>query len=148
MANTTKIKTVVEQWYRKQIGNSHKDCVITQEAVELTWGGSFECDAVVKQNGDIVEVRCLSVSGYKTRTGNPGSGKLLKIKADALMFMGIKCSKKVLDFTNKSLYEKVLSEQQNGRFPKEIMLNHFETTVEIAKIIDGVNILATEEMTK
>ena len=59
---------------------------------------------------------------YTIKNGKNGSGKLLKIKADALMLSGINCKKKSLVFLGKTMYEKVVKEQQNGRFPKDIEL--------------------------
>lgn len=84
--------------------------------------GFFECDVVIKKDGKLLEVQCLSCSEYKTKNGKNGSGKLLKIKADALMLSGINCKKKSLVFLGITMYEKVVKEQQNGRFPKDIEL--------------------------
>ena len=38
------------------------------------------------------------------------------------MLSGINCKKKSLVFLGKTMYEKVVKEQQNGRFPKDIEL--------------------------
>lgn len=126
MANAQRIKELVENWYRDKLAEKQTGNTVTQEKVNLIWGGKFEVDAVVKSNNKIKEVHYLSVSEYKTAGNNSGSGKLQKIKADALMMMGIKCDKKVLAFLGETMYQKVKNEQDNGRFPKDIYLVYVE----------------------
>lgn len=126
MANTS-FFLEFENIYRKELisQNEYKGCEISKEKVQLSqWGkkGFFECDVVIKKDGKLLEVQCLSCSEYKTKNGKNGNGKLLKIKADALMLSGINCKKKSLVFLGKTMYEKVVKEQQNGRFPKDIEL--------------------------
>lgn len=120
MADSTDIKKYIETWYREQLQKKNPNCVVLQEKVKLKWGGFFECDAVVKSGNKIKEIHCLSISEYKTSTNNCGSGKLNKIRADALMLLGINCSKKVLAFTGETMYNKIMNECKNGRFPNEI----------------------------
>lgn len=126
MANTSYFLEIEEK-YRKKLStkSEYKGCEVLKEKVPLSnWGNSgfFECDVVIKKEGKIIEVQCLSCSEYKTKNGKAGSGKVLKIKADALMLSGVKCKKKTLIFLGKTMYEKIKKEQQGGRFPKDIEL--------------------------
>ena len=120
MADSTDIKKYIETWYREQLQKKNPNCVVLQEKVKLKWGGFFECDAVVKSGNKIKEIHCLSISEYKTFSKNYGSGKLNKIRADALMLLGINCQKKVLAFTGKTMYDKINNDCKVGRFPNDI----------------------------
>lgn len=131
MANTSKLKEDVEDWYRESLNANKKDKKISKQKVDLIWGGTFEFDAVVKEsdNNIIVEVHCLSTSKYNT-------GQLHKIKDDALMLTGVRHSiKKVIAFTDSTLHQKVESEQKNGRFPTDIDLIPLNVPEKIKNII-------------
>jgi hypothetical protein len=149
MANTSNLKTIVETWYREtlQKTNPQYDFPLGRK-VKLVWGGDFECDAVLKLDNEIKEVHCLSTSDYKTITGKGGNGKVQKIKADALMLLGIQCSKKILAFTGNSMFVKIKQEQDSGRFPKEINLVFvdIQNNQELKDIINKVKKDAIEEM--
>ena len=63
-----------ENIYRKELisQNEYKGCEISKEKVQLSqWGkkGFFECDVVIKKDGKLLEVQCLSCSEYKTKNG-------------------------------------------------------------------------------
>ena len=151
MADTTGFLKV-EKWYREKLATERPDCHVSKEKVPLSnWGdkGYFECDVVIKKGKSIIEVQCLSCSGAKTASGKNASGKILKIKADALMLTGIKSKKKILAFTEKSMYNKILSEKENGRFPKEIELQLVKIDKpEIRKIIKNANETSSKEILK
>lgn len=147
MANTLELKTAVEEWYRAVIGKRNPNAAVEKENVPLEWGGSFECDAVIKMNNKIIEVHCLSTSEYKTDRGKPGSGKLFKIKSDALMLTGINCPIKILAFTGRTMYDKVWKEQEKGRFPFNIKAEYIETPKDIQEKIDKIKAEAKDEMT-
>lgn len=116
MANTTKLKNDVEKWYLQTLIVDKENENIKKEVVDLIWGGKFEFDAVIREENEIVEVYCLSTSKYNT-------GQLHKIKDDALMLTGVRHSiKKVIAFTDLSLYKRVKEEQLKGRFPIEVDL--------------------------
>jgi hypothetical protein len=143
MADTSKLKKEVEDWYRKKyLQPKKKDIEITQEKVMLKWGGFFEFDAVIKEGNRISEVHCLSTSKY-----NPA--QMHKIKDDALMLTAVsKFIKKVIAFTDNSLYSKVKEQQENGRFPLDIKLIPLENDVpkEIKDIIKKVKEAAINEV--
>jgi len=116
MADTVRLKEEVEIWYRKVYLNVDKKEEITKGKVLLKWGGTFEFDAVVRENNRIVAVHCLSTSKYNT-------AQLHKIKADALMLTAVsEFINKVIAFTDLSLYKRVKEEQLKGRFPIEVDL--------------------------
>ncbi len=115
MADTSKLKDV-ENWYIKYLTTNKIDINISKEKVLLKWGGTFEFDAVIRENSRIVEVHCLSTSKYNT-------AQLHKIKDDALMLTAVsEFIKKVIAFTDMSLYNQVKKEQLKGRFPLDIYL--------------------------
>jgi len=141
MANTTRLKNDVEKWYLETLKVDKKNENISKEKVDLTWGGFFEFDAVVKEEKEknIVEVHCLSTSKYNT-------GQLHKIKDDALMLTGVKYTvKKVIAFTDSTLHKKVKGEQNNGRFPKDIELKLLDVEDEINNIIIQVKTESIKE---
>lgn len=142
----------VEKWYREKLAKENPNYHISKEKVPLSnWGdkGYFECDVVIRNEKTIVEVQCLSCSGAKTANGNGGAGKLHKIKDDALMLMGIKCKKKVLAFTEKSMYNRVLKEKENGRFPNtiELLLVNVDN-LEIRRLIKKTSEISSKEIAK
>ncbi len=149
MANTRKITTIVEDWYRKNIQDESNEYRVLKEKVKLKWGGEFEFDAVVKdKNDNIIELHCLSIAEAKTETGNGGSGKFNKIKADALMLLGTECEHKILAFTGKTMYEKTKKEVQKGRFPNKIVLKFIDpkSDSEIDAIINKIRKESSDEL--
>ena len=146
MANTTELKTIVEEWYRDTIKRRNPNAKVEKENILLEWGGMFECDVVVKSKNKLLEVHCFSTSEYITDNGKSGSGKLLKIKADALMLSGISCPIKILAFTGRTMYDKIWKEQENGRFPFDIKIEYIETPENIRNKIIEIKENAIEEM--
>lgn len=144
----------VEEWYREKIKleNKYPGCSITKENVPLSnWGsnGYFECDVVIKDGKKIIEVQCLSCSSAKTANGKNAIGKFHKIKADALMLTGIRCKRKMLAFTEKSMYEKILKEKKNGRFPIELELEFVDVDdPRIKELIRKTSETSSKEITK
>jgi len=105
MADTSKFKKIIEPWFRDEyLPQHHPDSIITQEKVALAWGGEFEYDAVVRQDGEITAVYLLSCSEYKTRQGKGGAGKFHKIKSDVLMMLGTNCQTKVMAFLGETMF--------------------------------------------
>ena len=149
MADTSKISKVVEQWYLNIIQKERKNYFVSKEKVQLTWGGVFEYDVVVKdKNGKIIELHCLSVGEAKTASGKGGSGKFNKIKSDTLMLLGADCKTRVLAFTGKTMYDKVKKEMENGRMPPNITL-HFQDPKkdkEIYNIIKDIQKASSDEL--
>ncbi len=139
MANTEAYKKQVETWFLNELIGAYPKNTLSKGKVKLNWGGEFEYDIVIKNDAhDIEAVYCLSCSNYKTSSGKGGSGKLLKIKADAMMMLGTDVEKKVLAFTGKSMYDKIKSEQEKGRFPLDITLEYIDLQIRNNVLFDLV----------
>ena len=120
MANTKGLDKV-EQIYRDTLKN--KDNTVEKEKLKLSWGGVFEFDAVVREKGEIVEIHCLSTANCYDPSDKIGSSRLFKVFHDAQMMLLTGCKKCILVFVDDQFYNKVLQEQQNGRFYPSSQIN-------------------------
>ncbi len=148
MADTTKLKKIIEPWFRDEYLPQHyASSLITQEKVSLAWGGEFEFDAVVRQNGKITAVYLLSSSEYKTKQGKGGAGKFHKIKSDILMMLGMNCQTKVMAFLGETMFDEFNRQQHAGRLPPEIKSELIVPPREIQQIISAIRNEASSEVT-
>lgn len=139
MANTHRLKSEIEPWFRSRfVAARHPGREVRQEKVALDWGGNFEFDAVVLNEGTIEAVYLLSCSEYRTKTGKAGTGKLHKIKGDILMLLGAPTEERVLAFTGQSMFERVRKEQERGRIPRNVRLEWVELPHDLARIVRSV----------
>jgi len=113
MANTKDLDKV-EQIYRDTLKNEYN--TVKKEKLKISWGGEFEFDAVVRENGEIVEIHCFSAANCLNISGNLGNSRLFKVFHDAQMMILTGCKKNVLVFVDDQFYNRILQEQQNGRF--------------------------------
>jgi len=113
MANTKGLDEV-EQIYRDTLKN--KDNTVEKEKLKISWGGEFEFDAVVREKGEIVEIHCLSTANCFNISGKLANSKLFKVFHDAQMMLLTECKKNILVFVDDQFYNKILQEQQKGRF--------------------------------
>ena len=113
MANTKGLDEV-EQIYQDTLKTN--DNSVKKEKLKLSWGGEFEFDAVVREKGEIVEIHCLSTANCYAASDRIGNSKLFKVFHDAQMMLLTGCKKCVLAVVDDQFYNKVLQEQQNGRF--------------------------------
>jgi hypothetical protein len=104
----------VEKKYRDTLKTNNNS--VKKEKLKISWGGEFEFDAVVREKDEIIEIHCLSLANYKTKSGKSGNTKLFKVFHDAQMMLLSDCKKRVLAFVDKDFYDKVLQDQKNGRF--------------------------------
>lgn len=91
--------------------------------VMLRWGGKFAFDAV---SPDDKTVALISTSAALTVGGNLATGKIKKLTADALYLLfatGVK--RRVMVFTERSMFAEFQKYQDSGRFPPSIELRHF-----------------------
>ncbi|ELM0317004.1 hypothetical protein Q3053_003279 [Vibrio cholerae] len=147
MADTSKLKKVVEPWFRNEyLPRKYPGCVIVQEKLPLIWGGDFEYDAVVYDGDDIVAVYLLSCSEYITRSGKGGAGKFQKIKADLLMLLGTKAPHKAMAFLGSTMFEHYLKQQNAGRLPQDIEPLLIEMPREINRIVLEIQSSASKEV--
>jgi len=147
MANTHRLKSEIEPWFRGRfVAARHPGREVIQEKVSLTWGGTFEFDAVVLNEGNIEAVYLLSCSEYLTKSGKPGAGKLHKIRGDILMLLGAPSDEQVLAFTQQSMYERLKKEQVSGRIPGEISLELVELPGDLARVVKAVKEMSISEV--
>jgi len=104
----------VEQIYRDTLKTENNS--VKKEKLKISWGGEFEFDAVVREQDEIIEIHCLSLANYKTKSGKSGNTKLFKVFHDAQMMLLRDCKKRILTFVDKDFFDRVLQEQKNGRF--------------------------------
>jgi hypothetical protein len=119
MADSTIATKDVENWIRGEFLQKKYHQAFTKRKLGVQSGGEFECDAV-SEDGKIV---CfISTSSSTTAGGNPGAGKLAKIRSDAFWAGSLseKPQEIVFAFTDKSMVELIKQEKENGRFPKHI----------------------------
>lgn len=109
----------------------------------LTWGGLFNFDAV-SSDGEIV--CAISTSAAKTATGKSASAKYQKLKTDALYLLNLKVeARRVMIFTELSMYEYFQKERLTGRFPSNIELLHTALPDELHARVLVVRELASKE---
>lgn len=148
MANTTEYKTHIEPWFIESfVRQRHPNCSVDKSKVTLKWGGMFECDAVVTRNNVIEAVYCLSCSEYLTHGGNPGPGKFNKIRADILMMTAIDSPIRMLVFTGRTMYNRVVQEQNNGRLPPDVTFCFLPLTESLSTLVQCASAKAVAEVT-
>jgi hypothetical protein len=152
MSNTKNLDKV-EEIYRETIRTGKN--TVSKEKLRISWGGEFEFDAVVRENGKITEVHSLSVANFMTSSGKQGNSKLFKVFHDAQMMILTECKKCFLSFADNDFYNRVLREQENGRFfpSSQITVTFWdlrtlglEKGYEVREYIDSVLIKSEEEI--
>ena len=89
----------------------------------LRWGGNFAFDAV---SPDGKTVALISTSAARTAGGNLATGKIKKLIADALfLIFAARVKRRVMVFTERSMFAEFRKYQEAGRFPPGIELIHF-----------------------
>ncbi len=147
MADTSSLKNVIEPWFREEyLRKQYPGAEIRQDKVDLAWGGKFEYDAVVYEQGILKAIYLLSSSEFKTKNGKGGSGKFHKIKSDTLMMLGAEAPKKVMAFLGESMYRQFKTQQELGRLPKEILCELVVPSHEIAQLVRGIRDKASSEV--
>lgn len=148
MANTYNYKKIIENEFREIfVQGLHPNCQISQEKIPLIWGGEFEYDAVVRKNGKLVAVYCLSCSEYRTEGGKAGTGKYRKIQSDILMMLGTECEKKVLVFTGPTMKSQVDKQKEVGRLPPEIETLSYKLSSKLSSLVQSVSADCVREVT-
>lgn len=149
MADTRKLKNQVEEWFRSELKKEYLHETVKKEKVRLIWDGEFEYDAVIRgKDKSINSVYLLSCSEFKTASGKGGMGKLHKIKSDILMMAGTDCPNKILVFTGKTMYEKIESEIEKGRLPRDIKIKFLKNLPnDIKNLINNIVEESSKEVT-
>ncbi len=113
----TRVQIEVEWWVRDWLPGAFEGRKFHQRQLPLSSGGKFVFDAV-SEDGNVVVT--ISTSGARTATGKHGSGKLQKIRADALFLVLSAAPHPVLVFTERDMFELCQKEAQNGRLPSSL----------------------------
>lgn len=118
MADTS-VQREVEGWLRENWLPAKYGQRFSAKPLRLSSGGSFDFDAV-SQDGSIAVT--ISTSAALTAGGKRGSGKLQKIRADALFLLLAQAKRSVLVFTEPDMFRLCQKETQNGRLPASLEL--------------------------
>lgn len=111
----SKVQHKVERWIVEHELPKVYGEPFAKRIVSLTWGGSFEFDAV---SADAKVVACVSTSCCRTASGKNAIGKFHKIKADTLYLLHANATERlVLVFTDPGMVKHFEAERQRGRFP-------------------------------
>lgn len=116
MADTS-VQREVERWLRESWLPTKYRQPFSAKPLRLSSGGSFDFDGV-SQDGDIAVT--ISTSGAQTASGKRGSGKLQKIRADALFLLLAQTKRSVLVFTEPDMFRLCQKEAENGRLPTSL----------------------------
>lgn len=113
----TRVQLEVEEWVRDKILRPRFRKRFESKSVKLRSGGFFRFDAVSKGNEMVASV---STSRWATEGGKRGSGKLQKLRADALFLMLVRARRRLLVFTEPDMFRLCRTELKAGRLPQTI----------------------------
>ncbi|MBI5216909.1 MAG: hypothetical protein HY960_14240 [Ignavibacteriae bacterium] len=144
MANTN-AQVEAEKWIRENELPRIYGQTFRQRNLCLKSKGEFKFDAV-SDDGKIVVV--ISTSSAENKNGKTGTGKLLKIRADAYWFMNLaeKPDKCVFVFSEDSMIELLNEERKKGRFPQEFEIIKVVLPPELEDKVKESRKIASEEV--
>ena len=100
MADTTKIKTVIEPYVRHWLSNQFHGHVFEKKRVQVASGGSHKFDAVAEDGSIVAAILC---NRARTRTQRENTGGVRKALTDLSYLQGLPSGvKKVMVFTDDS----------------------------------------------
>jgi len=142
MADTS-VQREVERWLREHwLPEKYGQPFVPRE-LRLSSGGTFEFDAV-SQNGKIAVT--ISTSGAQTATGRYGSGKVQKIRADALFLVLAQTEQQILLFTERDMFELCRGEHKRGRLPRELRIVLADLPAKLRSRLKQARLLASSEV--
>lgn len=111
--------------------------------LKLTWGGSFAFDAVSSDGAIVIAI---STSAARTATGKLATAKFQKLKTDALYLLHLETdARRVMAFTEDSMYEYFKKSVVTGRFPPTIELLHIPLPAELhAQVLASRKVASNE----
>jgi len=111
----SKVQGKVEAWIVRNVLPAIYGQPFRKATMRLTWGGTFEFDAV-SADGKIVG--CVSTACCLTAGGRQAIGKYHKIRADVLFLLNAEAAeRRILIFTDKQMEAHFERERTRGRFP-------------------------------
>ena len=142
MANTA-VQHEVETWIRKKWLEPRFGREFKKKNVRLEPGGKFEFDAV-SDDGKIVAN--ISTSASKTAGGNPGIGKINKVRSDIYFLLLSTADRTLMLLTERDMCEWWLRERDNGRVPVCIEFRHVEIPVRLNEKLETSRRKASKEV--
>ncbi|MBN4052688.1 hypothetical protein JYU07_00225 [Roseiflexus sp. AH-315-K22] len=114
---STHVQLEVEEWVRRKWLPRHYGVKFARGCVELSSGALFDFNAV---SSDSEIVASISTSALRSAGGKLGAGKMEKIRSDAYFLVLAEVGTKALVFSEKEMYERWITEQEQGRVPSSI----------------------------
>jgi hypothetical protein len=119
------------------------DVSFAGKKLKLIWGGSFAFDAVSKDEAMVVAI---STSAARTATGKLATAKFQKLKTDALYLLHLETdARRLMIFTEQSMYEYFKKAVVTGRFPPSIELLHIPLPVDLHAQVLASRAVASNE---
>ena len=119
MADSTIATKDVENWIRSEFLQKKYNQAFAKRKLGVQSGAEIEFDAV-SEDGTIICI--ISTSPVKTVDGLFDTGALANVREKALWTISLNEKPETIVFacTDKSMFELVKKEKDNGRFPKQI----------------------------
>jgi len=115
MANTTKIKTVIEPYIQNWLSTKFPGHIFKEKLVTLSTGSSYRFDAVAEDGSIVGAILC---NRPKTRTGRENTGAVRKARNDVDSLKLLPAAvKKLMVFTDAGFCE--LVSRRAARFGTE-----------------------------
>jgi hypothetical protein len=111
------VQREVERWVRQSWLPVKYGQSFSAKSLRLSSGGSFDFDGVSDDGSVVVSI---STSAAQTASGKRGSGKLQKIRADALFLLLAQAKRSVLVFTEEDMFQLCRKEAEKGRLPRSL----------------------------
>jgi hypothetical protein len=144
MADTTYQRDIEEwiqsEWLAEKYGQS-----FDRRDVPLTSGGKYRF-AAVSEDRSIVAI--ISTSASRTSSGSMGVGKLLRIRSGILyLLMAKNVERRLLLLTERDMWDACRREQERGRFPQEIEIEHVPIPAKLSEQLSRGRKVSSEEVT-
>jgi hypothetical protein len=139
MANTTAMNRAEAYIRSRHFGPKYEP-----RKLRLTWGGEFAFDAV-SPDGKTAAV--ISTSAARTASGRVATGKIIKILKDVLYLMAARgVRRRVLLFTELSMFREFQRMQAVGRLPLELELQRFALNRHHRQRVRDARAIASDEV--
>ena len=139
----TRVQVEVERWIRENWLPRIFRQGFRQRQLDLTSGGKFVFDGVSEDGRVVVTV---STSGARTAGGKHGSGKLQKIRADALFLLLSGAQQPVLMFSEQDMFDLCRKEAEHGRLPRNLRFELAEIPVELRARLQQARLVSALEV--
>ncbi len=138
----TRVQLEVEDWVRRNWMPLKYGMKFSRERVRIRSGGVFDFDAV---SDDCSVVATISTSGAKTSGGKYAVGKILKLRSDMLFLTMVEAKRRIVNLTERDMYDQCLKEGEGKRTPPEIEFAYAEIPEELNSRLIAARRKASEE---